>query len=651
MALTASQQATFNDMTQNYGMSPSQALMAMGQSGTTTVAEATGSSSGGGGSTSSGGSSASSGGGSVSSGGSSASASLTPAKAIELMNRSMTTGVPTSEMNAAGGYDAVKAVYEKNIPADQQYKRAFIPADDLKKYAAQVAVNGYGNTAILDDVGFTQDQAISYAKENNITAQPATSGNGQLAFGADMSLAGTVAKAGTTGGSQSLEKLYQEELGRAPLEAGLKFYQDRYKQLTDSGMSGMDAMASIRREIDNSPEGQKYDQTVTGADNRGLTDAFQQKAGQSLADIYKTEIGRDIDEQGSNFYNTRLFDLQNLGMSYEQALTQVRAEIDQSNEGAAYDQSTDPTQNMGLDGSLGSYQDVVTNSGIAGFDIGSPMTLDQLTAKQAEWADQGIDPLGGSQTSPLYSSGSSGQPIDYYGTGTTTTPTATGGTTGTTGTTGTGGVIGSTPSDMLTPFQKSVMAQNQALLGTYGSTAPNLNPYTQMVANQALSELDRQRQMTQQDIGYQATQAGAFGGSRHGVAEALTNEGFARQGANMLAPLMYQGYQSGVQNELARAAQMGNLGQQSFNYGTAINQMMSGAGAQQQALNQAQIDAAKAQTGAYQTYPSTGTGIFSQILGSAPHGQTSTYNPGLMDYLTLAASAAGAYATGGGKFV
>jgi hypothetical protein len=160
------------------------------------------------------------------------------------------------------------------------------------------------------------------------------------------------------------------------------------------------------------------------------------------------------------------------------------------------------------------------------------------------------------------------------------------------------------------------------------------------VANQALSELDRQRQMTQQDIGYQATQAGAFGGSRHGVAEALTNEAFARQGANMVAPLMYQGYQAGVQNELNRAAQMANLGQQSFNYGTSINQMMSGAGAQQQALQQAQIDAAKAQTGAYQTYPSTGTGIFSQILGAAPTGQTSTYNPGLMDYLTLAASAA-----------
>jgi hypothetical protein len=108
----------------------------------------------------------------------------------------------------------------------------------------------------------------------------------------------------------------------------------------------------------------------------------------------------------------------------------------------------------------------------------------------------------------------------------------------------------------------------------------------------------------------------------------------------MLAPLMYQGYQAGVQNELARAAQLGNLGQTSFNYGTSINNMLAGAGTQQQALNQAQIDTAAQQAGAYQGYPATGAGTFSQILGAAPTGQTSSYNPGVMDYLTVAASAA-----------
>jgi hypothetical protein len=174
-----------------------------------------------------------------------------------------------------------------------------------------------------------------------------------------------------------------------------------------------------------------------------------------------------------------------------------------------------------------------------------------------------------------------------------------------------------------------------------------MNPYTQSVANQALSELDRQRQMTQNDIGYQATQAGAFGGSRHGVAEALTNEAFARQGANMLAPLMYQGYQAGVQNELNRAAQLGNLGQTSFNYGTSINDMLAGVGTQQQALNQAQIDTAAQQAGAYQTYPATGAGTFSQILGAAPTGMNQTNNPGVMDYLTLGASALGSAAKAG----
>ena len=52
----------------------------------------------------------------------------------------------------------------------------------------------------------------------------------------------------------------------------------------------------------------------------------------------------------------------------------------------------------------------------------------------------------------------------------------------------------------------------------------NTGAFTNYVTDRTLSDLERQRQMQQNEIGAQASRAGAFGGSRHGVAEALTNE-------------------------------------------------------------------------------------------------------------------------------
>ncbi len=47
-----------------------------------------------------------------------------------------------------------------------------------------------------------------------------------------------------------------------------------------------------------------------------------------------------------------------------------------------------------------------------------------------------------------------------------------------------------------------------------------MDPYQQQVTQQALAELDKQGQMAQANLAGQAIRAGAFGGSRFGVAEA-----------------------------------------------------------------------------------------------------------------------------------
>lgn len=197
----------------------------------------------------------------------------------------------------------------------------------------------------------------------------------------------------------------------------------------------------------------------------------------------------------------------------------------------------------------------------------------------------------------------------------------------------------------------------QAMQGTQRAMAgPNIgqfmNPYTSMVTGQALGDLERQRQMAVNTTGAQATQAGAFGGSRHGVAEALTNEGFARQGAQTFGNLQQQGFntalgaaqaQQGLQ--MGGAAQLGQLGQQAFGTGQAIQQQQMQQGLMQQGLQQALIDAARGQYAGFTGAPQQALALPLAALGATPNQSTTTQskNPGLFDYLSLGASAAAGF--------
>lgn len=191
----------------------------------------------------------------------------------------------------------------------------------------------------------------------------------------------------------------------------------------------------------------------------------------------------------------------------------------------------------------------------------------------------------------------------------------------------------------------------QAFRGTQQAMqGPNIgqfmNPYTSMVTGQTLSDLERQRQMAMNTTGAQATQAGAFGGSRQGVAEALTNEAFARQGAQTFGNLQQQGFNTALgaaqrqqQAQMGGAAQLGQLGQQAFGTGQAIQQQQMQQGLMQQGLQQALIDAARGQFAGYAGAPQAALAAPLAALGAAPVPQTSTQtsNPGLFDYLSLGA--------------
>lgn len=68
------------------------------------------------------------------------------------------------------------------------------------------------------------------------------------------------------------------------------------------------------------------------------------------------------------------------------------------------------------------------------------------------------------------------------------------------------------------------------------------NPYTQQVVDASMADIDRTRQMQMNDNAYAASQSGAFGGSRHGVVDSLTNEAAQRQVGLLSSQLRSQGF-------------------------------------------------------------------------------------------------------------
>ena len=169
-------------------------------------------------------------------------------------------------------------------------------------------------------------------------------------------------------------------------------------------------------------------------------------------------------------------------------------------------------------------------------------------------------------------------------------------------------------------YQPESVSARQSNLGMTGpgSIASYMNPYTSMVRENALADLESARRGAIQQTGERANAARAFGGSRQGVAEALTNQGFAKQAANLGTTLNEQAFNQavamqqadigrgsaadlanqqaglqGAQLRLAGSGQLGNLAaqQQALRLGGA--QAVMGAGGARQAQEQQRLDAAR----------------------------------------------------------
>jgi len=214
------------------------------------------------------------------------------------------------------------------------------------------------------------------------------------------------------------------------------------------------------------------------------------------------------------------------------------------------------------------------------------------------------------------------------------------------------------------------------------------SPYQQAVIDRTLSDLAGAQEKQLNVMGAQAEAANAFGGSRQALEAAETRKGFAKQAADTVANLRQSGFQQAQQaaqfdvgqraaaeaantaartaaaqygatsaqqaqqqnfaNQLAAnqarqaaAQQMGSLGQQAFSTGQSIQQQQAQQGLLQQGLQQALIDAARGQFAGYAGAPNAALQAPLAALGVTPVPETRTTSkqPGLFDYLSLAATA------------
>ena len=216
-------------------------------------------------------------------------------------------------------------------------------------------------------------------------------------------------------------------------------------------------------------------------------------------------------------------------------------------------------------------------------------------------------------------------------------------------------------------YNSAVNATNNAMNFQPGTMAgadltQYQNPYQQAVIDNSLMSMNRANQMALNNVGANASNVGAYGGSRHGVAEAQTNAEFQRQANQMINQQNQAGFQNAqnmaqydIGNQfnqqsavLNAANQLSGLSQQGFNYDQTINQNLANVGNQQQNLIQQLINAGSDQYGGITGYAQNMLSLPFQAMGAAPMStsgtttSSATKQPGIFDYLTAAASMGGA---------
>lgn len=200
---------------------------------------------------------------------------------------------------------------------------------------------------------------------------------------------------------------------------------------------------------------------------------------------------------------------------------------------------------------------------------------------------------------------------------------------------------GGNPANVQSPVGSGVY-NTSANLFNQAAAGPNIgqfmNPFTQNVIGRTGQDMLRQSQIAQNQLGAQASQAGAFGGSRHGVAEGTMLGDYGRAFGDQAANLRQSGFNTALGAAQNQQGIQSGLAGQGFGFGQAIGQQQAAQGGQQQALMQQLINDARGQYSGYTGAPMASLGAPMAALGAANMGQNTTTQekqPGLLNFLSM----------------
>ena len=192
-----------------------------------------------------------------------------------------------------------------------------------------------------------------------------------------------------------------------------------------------------------------------------------------------------------------------------------------------------------------------------------------------------------------------------------------------------------------------------SLYGAAGGYDPRMgmafmNPYMQSVIDQSLQEINRQGDLSRQNLQAQAVRAGAFGGSREGVQRAELERGLSQTRNQAITSALQSGYgaaqqqaqqafEQQQQRQLAMGQGLGSLGSQLGTMGiqqAALGQTAQNLGQNdvnfqfnlgsiQQKQQQAEIDALRASQMQQAMQPYQQLAFVSDIYKGAPSTQMS----------------------------
>ena len=256
----------------------------------------------------------------------------------------------------------------------------------------------------------------------------------------------------------------------------------------------------------------------------------------------------------------------------------------------------DTRQFAGFDPSYQMGESMATQAATGGLGTQNINTAADLTRASAAYAPQLV---GGFSGGPAALAGASGYNAAQFG-GASAGPAATAGSTGynaavggasTAGPAALAGASGYNAAQFggasAGPAAQAAAAQaNMANIGQY------MNPYTSEVIDASMADLEKARQRASQQIGQQATAAKAFGGSRQGIAEAISNSEFGDTAGRTIAQLRAQGFDTAanlMQQDVARQQQAGLSNQAALNQMSQFNagNLQQAGLSNQAALNQA----------------------------------------------------------------